>query len=46
MVKVRWDEATQEMTWEIKDRMRQSYAHLFPGRSNFLRQKFYKVGRM
>jgi len=31
MVKVLWDEATQEMTWEMEDLMRQSYPHLFPG---------------
>ena len=37
-VKVLWDETTQEMTWEMEDRMRQSYLHLFPG-------KFYFRGR-
>jgi len=26
-MKVLWDEATQEMTWEMEDRMRQSYPH-------------------
>ncbi|XP_027905712.1 uncharacterized protein LOC114165253 [Vigna unguiculata] len=31
-VTVLWDEATQEMTWEMKDLMRQSYPHLFPGK--------------
>ncbi|XP_027915641.1 uncharacterized protein LOC114175082 [Vigna unguiculata] len=31
-VKVMWDETTQEMTWEMEDRMRQSYPHLFLGR--------------
>ena len=35
-VKVIWDVITQEMTWEMKDRMRQSYPHLFPSKSNFL----------
>jgi len=34
-VKVLWDEATQEMTWEMEDLMRKSYPHLFPGKSNF-----------
>ena len=33
-VKVLW-EITQEMTWEMEDRMRQSYSHLFPGKSYF-----------
>jgi len=28
-VKVHWDEATQEMTWEMEDLMRQSYPYLF-----------------
>jgi len=37
-VKVLWDEATQEMTWEMEDRMKQSYPYLFPG-------KFYFRGR-
>ncbi|XP_027933611.1 uncharacterized protein LOC114189098 [Vigna unguiculata] len=32
-VKVLWDEATQEMIWEIEDRMRQSYSYLFPSKS-------------
>jgi len=27
IVKVLWDEATQEMTCEMEDRMRQSYPH-------------------
>ena len=26
-VKVLWDEAIQEMTWEMKDLMRKSYPH-------------------
>jgi len=30
IVKVLWDKATQEMTWEMEDLMRQSYPHLFP----------------
>ena len=34
-VKVLWNEITQEMTWEMEDRMRQSYPHLFPGKCNF-----------
>ncbi|XP_027922733.1 uncharacterized protein LOC114180631 [Vigna unguiculata] len=29
-VKVLWDKATQEMTWEMEDVMRRSYPHLFP----------------
>jgi len=37
-VKVLWDETTQEMTWEMEDRMKQSYPYLFPG-------KFYFRGR-
>ena len=28
-VKVLWDEATLEMTWEMEDRMKLSYPHLF-----------------
>ena len=34
-MKVLWDEATQEMTWEMENLMRKSYPHLFPGKSNF-----------
>jgi len=30
-VKVLWDEATQEMTWEMDDVMRRFYPHLFTG---------------
>ena len=32
IVKVFWDEATQEMTWEMKDLMKWSYPHLFPSK--------------
>jgi len=46
IVKVLWDEATQEMTWEMEDRMRQSYPHLFPGKSYFRGRKSLKVGGM
>jgi len=28
----------------MQDLMRQSYPHLFPSKSNFRGQKFYKVG--
>jgi len=45
-VKVIWDEATQEMTWEMEDLMRKSYPHLFAGKFSFLRMKNFKVGRM
>jgi len=45
-MKVLWDEATQEKTWEMEDLMRKSYPHLFLGKSYFLGQKFFKVGRM
>ena len=45
-VKVLWDETTQEMTWETENRMRQSYPHLFPGKSYFRGQKTLKVGVM
>ena len=45
-VKVLWDETTQEMTWEMEDRMRKSYPHLFPGKSYFRGRKSLKVGVM
>jgi len=45
-VKVLWDETTQEMTWEMEDRMRQSYPHLFPGKSYYRGRKSLKVGEM
>jgi len=45
-VKVLWDEATQEMTWEMEDRMKLSYPHLFPGKSCFRGRKLLKVGEM
>ena len=45
-VKVLYDEATQEMTWGMEDRIRQSYLHLFPGKSNFRGRKSFKVGGM
>jgi len=38
-VKVLWDEATQEMTWEMEDLMRKSYPHLFTGKSYFRGRK-------
>jgi len=34
-VKVLWDEATPEMTWEMEDVMRRSYPHLFSGKFSF-----------
>jgi len=45
-VKVLCDEITQEMTWEMEDRIPQSYQHLFSGKSNFQGQKSFKVGGM
>jgi len=45
-VKVLWDEATQEMTWEMEDLMRKSYTHLFADKSYFRGQKLLKVGVM
>jgi len=45
-VKVLYDEATQEMTWGMEDRMRQSYPHLFPDKSNFLGRKSFTVAGM
>jgi len=39
IVKVLWDETTQEMTWEMEDLMRKSYPHLFTGKFSFLRTK-------
>jgi len=32
MVKVLWDEATKEMTWEMEDVIKRSYPHLFLGK--------------
>jgi len=32
MVKVLWDEATHEATWEMEDLMKESYPYLFPGK--------------
>jgi len=46
IVKVLWEEATQEMTWEMEDLMRKSYPHLFPGKFSFSRMKAFKVGGM
>jgi len=34
-VKVLWDEATQEMTWEMEDLIRKSYPPLFTSKSYF-----------
>ena len=31
-VKVLWDEATQEATWEMEELMKESYPYLFPGK--------------
>jgi len=45
-VKVLWDEATQEMTWEMEDYMRKSYPHLFAGKSYFRGRKLLKVGEL
>ena len=41
-VKVLWDEATQEMTWEMEDLMRNSYPHMFPSKSYFRGRKFLR----
>ena len=38
-VKMLWDEATQEMTWEMEDVMRRSYPHLFTGKFSFRGRK-------
>jgi len=43
-VKVLWDEATQEMTWEMDDVMRRSYRHLFTGKFSFSKTKNLKRG--
>jgi len=43
-VKVLWDEATQEMTWEMEDLLRKSYPHLFAGKFYFRGRKLLKVG--
>ena len=40
-VKMLWDEATQEMTWEMEDVMRRSYPHLFAGKFSFTRTKIF-----
>ena len=45
-VKVLWDEATQEMTWEMEDLMRKSYLHLFTGKFYFRGRKLLKVGEL
>ena len=45
-VKVLWDEATQEMTWEMEDLIRKSYPHLFAGKSYFRGRKLLKVGEL
>jgi len=41
-VKVLWDEATQEMAWEIEDVIRRTYPHLFTGKFSFSRTKNFK----
>jgi len=43
-VKVLWDEATQEMTWEMEYLMKKSYPHLFTSKSYFRGRKLLKVG--
>ena len=43
-VKVLWDEATQEMTWEMEDVMKRSYPHLFSGKLHFRGRKSFKEG--
>jgi len=44
-VKVLWDEATQEMTWEMEDVMGRTYLHLFAGKFSFFsRMKNFKGG--
>jgi len=45
-VKVLWDEATQEMTWEMEELMRKSYPHLFVGKFYFRGRKLLKVGEL
>ena len=43
-VKVLWDEAIQEITWEMEDVMRRSYPQLFTGKFSFSRTKNFKGG--
>jgi len=43
-MKVLWDEATQEMTWEMEDVMRRSYPHIFSSKFSFSRMKNFKGG--
>ena len=45
-MKVLQNEVTNEITQEMEDMMRQSYPHLFLGKSNFRGRKFYKLGGM
>jgi len=35
IVKVLWDEGTQEATWELEENMKKSYLYMFLGRYNF-----------
>ncbi|XP_017420250.2 uncharacterized protein LOC108330267 [Vigna angularis] len=35
LVKVVWDARTGDFTWELEDKMKESYPHLFAGKSNF-----------
>jgi len=44
IVKVLWDEATQEMTWEMEDIMKKSYPYLFPGKFYFRGGKLLRWG--
>ena len=48
-VKVLWDAQTEEMTWEVEEKINESYPQLFEGQGNFqtLRTKFLlRGGRM
>ena len=41
MVKVLWDVRSGDSTWELEETIRESYPHLFTGKSIFEDENFY-----
>ena len=46
LVQVIWDKRTGDSTWELEGDVRESYPHLFSGKSQFSSRKFLLLGRM
>jgi len=46
MVKVVWDDRSGDSTWELEETIRETYPYLFSGKSIFVDEIFFLLGRM